>query len=276
MRKKSREINIFSMSALDLFASGMGAFLLLAVISLPFFGNTSRTEPSPVQCPQVKECPLPAPPRPVPPIPAPPVPVPPGIQKGPPVDVVLVLDVTGSMQERIESLKSEARGLTMLLGRFSDSARLAIVAFGDDGFSRPSTTYNFEEVTNVTAIQTNVNRIKVDIGVGGGGNTLPGEAVYAGFNAASDLSWRADTHRKIIIITDDAPHETQVKPLLSATQAFASVSDTYSVDVMVLNNNTQLIEYYKQLAINSNGIYINGAMHSVTSAVILSIVDSSI
>jgi hypothetical protein len=180
------------------------------------------------------------------------------------------------MQDRIESLKSETRGLTMLLGRFSDSARLAIVAFGDDGFSRPSTTFNFEEVANVTAIQTNVNRIKVDLGAGSGGNTQAGEAVFAGFNAATGLSWRVDTHRKIIIITDDAPHEAQVTRLLSASQTFASVSDTYSVDVMVLNNNTQLIDYYKQLAINSNGMYINGAMHSVTSAVILSIVDSSL
>ena len=40
MKRRSREINIFSMSALDLFASGMGAFILLAVMALPFFPNT--------------------------------------------------------------------------------------------------------------------------------------------------------------------------------------------------------------------------------------------
>ncbi len=37
MKKKNREINIFSMSALDLFASAMGAFLLIAVIALPYY-----------------------------------------------------------------------------------------------------------------------------------------------------------------------------------------------------------------------------------------------
>ncbi len=40
MRLRRREINVFSMSALDLFASGMGAFILLTVMALPFFPNT--------------------------------------------------------------------------------------------------------------------------------------------------------------------------------------------------------------------------------------------
>ena len=39
MKKRSREINIFSMSALDLFASAMGAFILISVVLFPFFAN---------------------------------------------------------------------------------------------------------------------------------------------------------------------------------------------------------------------------------------------
>lgn len=37
MKKKNRDINIFSMSALDLFASAMGAFLLISVMALPYY-----------------------------------------------------------------------------------------------------------------------------------------------------------------------------------------------------------------------------------------------
>jgi len=40
MKLRNRELNIFSMSALDLFASALGAFILLTVIALPFFANT--------------------------------------------------------------------------------------------------------------------------------------------------------------------------------------------------------------------------------------------
>ena len=39
MKKRSREINIFSMSALDLFASAMGAFILITIVLFPFFPN---------------------------------------------------------------------------------------------------------------------------------------------------------------------------------------------------------------------------------------------
>jgi hypothetical protein len=36
-QKKNREINVFSTSAIDLFASSMGVFILLVVITLPFY-----------------------------------------------------------------------------------------------------------------------------------------------------------------------------------------------------------------------------------------------
>lgn len=41
-RNKKQEINIFSMSALDLFASALGAFILIAVIALPYYLNTDK------------------------------------------------------------------------------------------------------------------------------------------------------------------------------------------------------------------------------------------
>ena len=42
MRKRSREINIFSVSALDLFASALGAFILMSFIFMVFFTMTSK------------------------------------------------------------------------------------------------------------------------------------------------------------------------------------------------------------------------------------------
>jgi len=44
MKQRNRELNIFSMSALDLFASALGAFILLTVIALPYFTNTHRLD----------------------------------------------------------------------------------------------------------------------------------------------------------------------------------------------------------------------------------------
>lgn len=44
MMRRNREINVFSMSALDLFASALGAFILLTVIFIPFFPNTGDSK----------------------------------------------------------------------------------------------------------------------------------------------------------------------------------------------------------------------------------------
>lgn len=41
MKRKNRSIEIFNVSALDLFASAMGAFLLLAILMFPYFPNES-------------------------------------------------------------------------------------------------------------------------------------------------------------------------------------------------------------------------------------------
>lgn len=40
MRLSNRELHVFAMSALDLLASGMGAFILVKVMALPFFPST--------------------------------------------------------------------------------------------------------------------------------------------------------------------------------------------------------------------------------------------
>lgn len=57
MRRRNREISIFSMSALDLFASALGAFILLTIVIFPYFPNISPVvaapeEPAPIPDPE--------------------------------------------------------------------------------------------------------------------------------------------------------------------------------------------------------------------------------
>ena len=44
MKRRNREVSIFSMSALDLFASALGAFILLAIVMFPYFPNTGTAD----------------------------------------------------------------------------------------------------------------------------------------------------------------------------------------------------------------------------------------
>ena len=44
MKRRNREVSIFSMSALDLFASALGAFILIAIVMFPYFPNTGTAD----------------------------------------------------------------------------------------------------------------------------------------------------------------------------------------------------------------------------------------
>ena len=44
MKRRNRQISIFSMSALDLFASALGAFILIAIVMFPYFSNTGTAD----------------------------------------------------------------------------------------------------------------------------------------------------------------------------------------------------------------------------------------
>ena len=54
MKKPSREISIFGMSTLDLFASALGAFMLITVVLLPYFPNLNISGREKAQLEKVK------------------------------------------------------------------------------------------------------------------------------------------------------------------------------------------------------------------------------
>ena len=55
MRTSSREINVFSVSALDLFASALGAFIVMSMIFMVFFTMTSRNTSEDLR-PALEQC----------------------------------------------------------------------------------------------------------------------------------------------------------------------------------------------------------------------------
>ena len=143
MKFRNREVNIFSMSALDLFASSMGAFMLLSVMALPFFPNTGdspelvaevkaeleKAEQERDQAKQerdqakqerdqakqkaedlAKEL---------------------SDVKVPDLDLVICLDLTSSMGGVIDALKREIRDLGSVLDALAPTVGIGVVAFGD-------------------------------------------------------------------------------------------------------------------------------------------------
>lgn len=103
MKRRPREISVFSTSAIDLFASTMGAFIIIALVLIV---NTSknveqRPEPNPPPPPppaHTPPVPVPTPPNPVPPVKGLPLEVPLGLTiywKGRGVDIDLYVQHGG-------------------------------------------------------------------------------------------------------------------------------------------------------------------------------------
>jgi len=264
MKKKNREVNIFSMSALDLFASAMGAFMLLAVIALPFFGNTSKSIPQ--KCPKIEKCPEVKP--------CPEVKTCPTVAKPfKKVDLVIVLDISGSMGDELANLKLEIQGIAQILESFSDSSAIRIIVFGDDAFEQPVTSYPLIPVTQQARLQKVVNGIQKNLGMGSGKNNITGESVYGGVAEAINTSWRSGSDLKsIVIITDDEPHPGQSSKLNQAVRQFSS-SKNDRVSVIFTEKNIAKQNYYKQLAKTGNGTYFELDKTTITAGIILSLVD---
>ena len=265
MKKRNRAPSPFGIAALDLFASALGAFILIAVVIFPMIGEVVPDIPAPpapiimavptpdsvvcpvcptcpvvaavtkpVDCPVCPTCPVPEPvpeticpevavPDPVecpvcPPVPAPvicPEPAPAPIQVNAPhfrfphLDIIVALDVTNSMGGQIAKLKAEVEQLAVLLNRISPSFGIGMVAFGDRRWESPMFLFPLRELSgpaaNRDAFRTFVNGLSVGMGTGSGTNPDGPEAFYDALAAASRMTWRPRSERRVDRAGDRQP-----------------------------------------------------------------------
>ena len=266
MKIKSREINIFSMSALDLFASGMGAFVLLAVMALPFFPNTGDSEESVAQVKkQLEQAQQEAE----------------QAQKEseeaqkkleqankekeemsrelakvklPDLDIVICLDVTGSMGDQIEGLKSEITDIARVFDSLAPSVGIGVVVYGETGYDRPVTRFPIESTSNLSGLTSFINGVQIGLGrgLGGGGP----EAVYQGLRAAVDMNWRTISQtRMIVIIADEEGVPSEESATFRLAEQFSSNGGQSISTVMV--NNSQARSFLNDLARAGQGNFID-------------------
>ena len=122
------------------------------------------------------------------------------------VDVVFVLDTTGSMKDDVEKLRKEfiprlVEGLKMFT-----SIRIGLLLYRDyvDNYKYKGLPVKFFDFTDdVNVFTRNLNSFVIR---GNEGGDIP-EAVYEGLFAGLDFyEWREDAVKKIILIGDAEPH----------------------------------------------------------------------
>ena len=320
MKQRNREINIFSISALDLFASALGAFILLSLVFVVFFTMTARTpvpeapEPVPTQCPEVPapaavECPEPTPPS-------------PGTEAAlartqaelaacqaqlanahsekqalaahcaaveqqvgaleqavrelriPPLDIVICMDVTGSMAGQIEGLKQEIDDLALVLDRLAPSVGIGIVTYGDRLFNRVVEMHPIVRTDAMGSLRQFVRALEPK------GTTMfryPNpdypEALDRGLADAIALNWRPESERRyVIVIADAAAYPEEQDNAFARAARFAETQGQHVSTVMVARRDAEV--FFRQLATAGRGEFVDGVGgQSMIASVLLAILD---
>lgn len=347
MKHQRRELNVFSMSALDLFASGMGAFVLLAIIALPFFPNTgdsqeriedlkgdleaaeSRSQNLEEVLTELQESA--------------------SVQEAldgeiqdafreieemekimkelerelakaeedsreqeleeqlkkaqaeiqmveakvealqetqaeleiPDLDIVICLDVTGSMSEQIDGLKREISSLAAVLDKISPAVGMGVVAFGDREWYRPIRELDITRTSNMGAIQDFVDKLTPNMQDGGASQNMDGpEAVALALESAVEMSWRSDSEKRyIVVITDNPAYRDRVSAALSTARNFSSKKQHHVSSVLAHYYGTassgeleEVQNFLMKLAESGNGEYVDAAGgESMLSSILLAV-----
>jgi hypothetical protein len=247
MQRRNREINIFSLSAIDLFCSGMGAIMVLMVLLLPNQrkgGLDSQVSPALTQVEaagraiQVQD-----------------------------LDVVFVMDATMSMKDELNAVKTDLRSVIQVLRRISDDARVGFVAYTDDGVRWwcPLLPVNrgAEGESNLGRLEAVVAEVELI------GNEDWPEDVLAGLEKAISFDWQSlgSDRRQMIVVIGDAPtHPANVEKSLTlvrqwvAESAKRSVSTVNTINPEVIPNypGAELtIPYFKELVRQGSGRYLD-------------------
>ena len=319
MKQRNREINIFSISALDLFASALGAFVLLSLVFVVFFTMTAKTAapeaPDPVpQCPEVPapaavECPEPTPPS-------------PDTEEGlaqtqaelaacqaqlansqaekqalaarcaaaeqqvgalqqamrelriPPLDIVICMDVTGSMRGQIEGLKQEIDDLARVLDRLAPSVGIGIVTYGDRLFDRVIEKHPIVRTDAMGSLRRFVQALepKRTTMFRYQNPDFP-EALDRGLAEAITLNWRPESERRYIIVIGDAAAYPEKEAIAFARAArFAETRGQHVSAVIVARRDAAV--FFRQLAAAGRGEFVDGVGgQSMIASVLLAILD---
>lgn len=141
------------------------------------------------------------------------------IPRGVPVDLVYVVDTTGSMGDDIDAAKAQMRSILADLTRANPDRRVGIVAYRDRG--------DIYTTLVVVPLERDENRIEAGIDwlrTAGGGDLR--EHVYAGLDTAlHDQPWRAGAEHHIVLIGDAPPHEDYGDDPRNFQSVMASAAD---------------------------------------------------
>ena len=271
MKKRNREINIFNISALDLFASATGVFMVVMLVLMPYYLKTDKSLKAELRETRTalketkkklkeSEAELKA--------------------KSAALvtcemgrraceanlakvsirnlDLVFVMDTTGSMRRQIDGLRANLNGLVRVLGRLAPSFRVGFVAYRDFGEEYVTRVF---PITDMSASgHARLRSFIAGLEAKAGGDHP--EAVQEGLKKATAMRWRRDVRQIIVVIADAPAHDRDMATVYSMANLFSARSGRNNM-VSVIYTAQRSSKYFshgkpffEQLASAGKGAYV--------------------
>jgi len=115
-----------------------------------------------------------------------------------PMDMVFIMDNTGSMSSRIIAVKNSIASFAASIEAAGINVKFGVVSFGDD----PSETSTLNLPASASQVSTWLSTVE---GVSGG--DTPENPVDAVMNAYNGFSWRSGAQKIFVVITDNPCHQ---------------------------------------------------------------------
>ncbi len=131
------------------------------------------------------------------------------------LDLVFVMDTTGSMRDELQDLQANLVGIIQVLQRLAPTLRIGFVAYRDRGDAYVVRGTQLAPLdSGDTEILSFVRRLSAD-----GGGDEP-ERVDEALAAATSMPWRNDAQGRIIVIGDAPAHPADIERTLSMAARF--------------------------------------------------------
>ncbi|MGI9346915.1 MAG: VWA domain-containing protein [Gammaproteobacteria bacterium] len=143
----------------------------------------------------------------------------------PNLDVVIVLDTTGSMGDVIASLKQELRNLASVLGQIAPSAAIGIIGFNDRRQTLAEyVIFPLQKVAVGDGSLRAITRALQPIEARSSSFNIDwAENLYGGLRLAVKQPWRSNSEAQVIVVVTDAlPHEGTKRAVLAVARDFAA------------------------------------------------------
>ena len=187
------------------------------------------------------------------------------------LDLVFVLDTTGSMRQEIADLQASLIGIVRVLARLAGSLQVGLVAFKDQGEEYLTRAFPLRPMTggNAAALVDFVDRLSAE---GGGDDPEP---VDEALRVALAMPWRAEAKGQIIVIGDAPVHAHRLRATLDLAESFrrdGGETAPRTLSAILTGGTSESRAFFERLATAGGGrLALHGGQ--MIESVLLSVLD---